>query len=61
MKKVKHQPEFVPSGYPAFTWDVLTPDLLSSLSSSSTEGPNSSIEECWELSWDIGGWECVAF
>lgn len=40
----KHQAEFVPSGYLAFTWDMLTPDLLFSFGSPSIEGLNSSIE-----------------
>lgn len=40
----KHQAEFVPSGYPALTWDMLTPDLLFSFGSSSIEGLHSSIQ-----------------
>lgn len=49
----KHQAEFVPSGYPAFTWDMLTPDLLFSFGSSSIKGLSSTAE--------VGGWEGVVF
>lgn len=46
----KHQAEFVPSGYLAFTWDVLTPDLLFSFSSYSIKSLNISVDlRAWRV------------
>lgn len=52
----KHQAQFVPSGYLAFTRDMLTPDLLFSFGASQTwpiEGLNSSVN------WRVGEQEGV--
>lgn len=67
MERPKHQAQFVPSGYLAFTRDMLTPDLLFSICFLRTHWGSQLL--CWAgrledervLSFEtqVGGWEDV--